>query len=262
MYLVCFWSLVQENVILRLLRFVITANRACWYKGMRPVKYWIDWFIYRQRYGIRHSFSQFKILPCFDSEHPSTKQMKGPAYAQHTVLTVDLPTWTIQLSKVTPSQPPMLCFHLYAALKNHIWLSTFFAASKYAGNKFSMTPYISPRLTPSATPKIISTSVSPRGYSAAGSPKRTSGAVSPTKTTIWYPSSQQSSAANSPPRNRTLPGSYKILKITNLYTLITWFLLIKCFLNSFPARTPRMDGKEFFRQARWDLLQLFLSLYH
>ncbi|XP_010476762.1 PREDICTED: uncharacterized protein At4g15545 [Camelina sativa] len=94
-------------------------------------------------------------------------------------------------------------------------------ASKYTGNKFSMTPYISPRLTPTATPKIISTSVSPRGYSAAGSPKRTSGAVSPTKATLWYPSSQQSSAANSPPRHRTLP-----------------------------ARTPRMDGKEFFRQAR------------
>ncbi|CAH2037345.1 unnamed protein product [Thlaspi arvense] len=94
-------------------------------------------------------------------------------------------------------------------------------ASKYTANNFSMTPYISPRLTPTATPKIISTSVSPRGYSAVGSPKRTSGAVSPTKTTIWYPSSQQSSAANSPPRNRTLP-----------------------------ARTPRMDGKEFFRQAR------------
>ncbi|CAH8381187.1 unnamed protein product [Eruca vesicaria subsp. sativa] len=94
-------------------------------------------------------------------------------------------------------------------------------ASKYAGNEFSMTPYISPRLTPSATPKIISTSVSPRGYSAAVTPNRTSGAVSPSKTTIWYPSSQQSSAANSPPRNRTLP-----------------------------ARTPRMDGKEFFRQAR------------
>ncbi|CAH8252530.1 unnamed protein product [Arabidopsis lyrata] len=94
-------------------------------------------------------------------------------------------------------------------------------ASKYTGNKFSMTPYISPRLTPTATPKIISTSVSPRGYSAAGSPKRTSGAVSPTKATLWYPLSQQSSAANSPPRNRTLP-----------------------------ARTPRMDGKEFFRQAR------------
>ncbi|WZZ18846.1 hypothetical protein YC2023_111935 [Brassica napus] len=37
-----------------------------------------------------------------------------------------------------------------------------------------------------------------------------------TKTTIWYPSSQQSSAANSPSRNRT----------------------------------PWMDGKEFVRQAR------------
>ncbi|KFK43863.1 hypothetical protein AALP_AA1G183900 [Arabis alpina] len=90
-------------------------------------------------------------------------------------------------------------------------------ASKYTANKFSMTTYISPRRTPTATPKIISTTVSPRAYS----PKRTSGALSPTNTTLWYPSSQQSSAANSPPRNRTLP-----------------------------ARTPRMDGKEFFRQAR------------
>ncbi|XP_010531984.1 PREDICTED: uncharacterized protein At4g15545-like [Tarenaya hassleriana] len=101
-------------------------------------------------------------------------------------------------------------------------------ASRYAGQKFSMTPFISPRLTPTGTPKIISTSVSPRGYSAAGSPKKTSGAVSPTgscyegkATPLWYPSSQQSSAANSPPRGRLLP-----------------------------ARTPRMDGKEFFRQAR------------
>ncbi|XP_021673282.2 uncharacterized protein At4g15545 isoform X2 [Hevea brasiliensis] len=79
------------------------------------------------------------------------------------------------------------------------------------------------------TPKIISSSVSPRGFSAAGSPQRTSGTTSPTKpynegrTTLssWYPSSQQSSAANSPPRGRPLP-----------------------------ARTPRIDGKEFFRQAR------------
>ncbi|XP_010537779.1 PREDICTED: uncharacterized protein At4g15545-like [Tarenaya hassleriana] len=102
--------------------------------------------------------------------------------------------------------------------------------SRYAGQKFSMTPYISPRLTPTGTPKIISTSVSPRGYSAAGSPKKTSsGAVSPTgphyegkATPFWYPSSQQSSAANSPPRGG----------------------------RPLPARTPRMDGKEFFRQAR------------
>ncbi|XP_021912129.1 uncharacterized protein At4g15545 [Carica papaya] len=99
--------------------------------------------------------------------------------------------------------------------------------SRHTVRRFSMTPYISPRLTPSATPKIISTSVSPRVYSAAGSPKRISGTASPTKTqyegqnALFYPSSQQSSAANSPPRGRPLP-----------------------------ARTPRIDGKEFFRQAR------------
>lgn len=101
--------------------------------------------------------------------------------------------------------------------------------SRNTAQRFSLTPYITPRLTPTGTPKVISTSVSPRGYSLAGSPKRTSGTTSPTKTqndgrispSSWYPSSQQSSAANSPPRGRSLPG-----------------------------RTPRIDGKEFFRQAR------------
>ncbi|KAL0353414.1 UNVERIFIED_CONTAM: hypothetical protein Sangu_0922700 [Sesamum angustifolium] len=100
--------------------------------------------------------------------------------------------------------------------------------SKQAGQRFSITPYITPRLTPTGTPKIISASVSPRRYSAAGSPQRTSGAASPTthyegrgSLSSWYSSSQQSSAANSPPRARPPP-----------------------------ARTPRIDGKEFFRQAR------------
>ncbi|KAL3508264.1 hypothetical protein ACH5RR_027665 [Cinchona calisaya] len=115
-------------------------------------------------------------------------------------------------------------------------------ASKQTGLKFSITPYISPRLTPTATPKVISASVSPGRYSAAGSPRKTSGATSPTKTqyemrgslSSWYPSSQQSSAANSPPRFRPLP-----------------------------ARTPRIDGKEFFRQARsrlsYEQFSAFLS---
>ncbi|KAJ6919099.1 hypothetical protein NC651_013146 [Populus alba x Populus x berolinensis] len=102
-------------------------------------------------------------------------------------------------------------------------------ASRHAGQRFSITPYITPWRTPTRTPNIISTSVSPKGYSAAGSPQRTSGATSPTKPqydkqaslSSWYPSSQQSSAANSPPRGRPIPG-----------------------------RPPRMDGKEFFRQAR------------
>ncbi|XP_057461718.1 uncharacterized protein At4g15545-like isoform X2 [Actinidia eriantha] len=102
-------------------------------------------------------------------------------------------------------------------------------ASKQAGQRFSMTPYITPRLTPTGTPKIVSTTGSPIRYSAAASPQDTSRTTSPTKTqyegrsalSSWYPSSQQSSATNSPPRGRPMP-----------------------------ARTPRIDGKEFFRQAR------------
>uniref|UniRef100_A0A1D1YX28 Phenylalanine--tRNA ligase beta subunit n=1 Tax=Anthurium amnicola TaxID=1678845 RepID=A0A1D1YX28_9ARAE len=107
--------------------------------------------------------------------------------------------------------------------------NTYLEGSRNVGQKFSMTPYISPRFTPTATPKVASTGGSPGGLSAAGSPKMLSGATSPTKPRIegqtalspWYPSSQLSSAASSPPRGRSLPG-----------------------------RTPRIDGKEFFRQAR------------
>ncbi|KAL6562440.1 hypothetical protein OROGR_003447 [Orobanche gracilis] len=100
--------------------------------------------------------------------------------------------------------------------------------SKQAGHRFAITPYITPRLTPNGTPKVISTSVSPRRYATAGSPQKTSGVTTPTKLyeaqgslSSWYPSSQQSSAANSPPKGRLHPG-----------------------------RTPRIDGKEFFHQAR------------
>ncbi|KAK6947260.1 hypothetical protein RJ641_000733 [Dillenia turbinata] len=102
-------------------------------------------------------------------------------------------------------------------------------ASKYTGLRFSIAPYVTPRLTPTGTPKAISSTGLPRGYSTAGSCQRSSGHTSPMKhqydgrgsLSSWYPSSQQSSAANSPPRTRSLPG-----------------------------RTPRIDGKEFFRQAR------------
>ncbi|KAJ7982018.1 WAT1-related protein [Quillaja saponaria] len=107
--------------------------------------------------------------------------------------------------------------------------STIDEASRYDGQRFSLTPYVTPRLTPTGTPKVISTTGSPRRYSAVGSPQRSSSTTSPTKhpyegqtsLSSWYPSSQQSSAANSPPRGRPPPG-----------------------------RTPRIDGKEFFRQAR------------
>ncbi|XP_068654884.1 uncharacterized protein At4g15545 [Aristolochia californica] len=95
-------------------------------------------------------------------------------------------------------------------------------ASRYIGQRFSMTPYITPRFTPTETPKVTSTGGSPRGYSAAVSPKNVSGNFEGRGLlSSWYPSSTQSSAPSSPPRGRSLP-----------------------------ARTPRIDGKEFFRQAR------------
>ncbi|GER37577.1 hypothetical protein STAS_13992 [Striga asiatica] len=98
-------------------------------------------------------------------------------------------------------------------------------ASKQAGQGLILTPFRKSGLTPTGTPKSI-TSVSPRWYSAAGSPQRNSGHASPrTRFDGWdgsissyLPSSQQSSTANSPPRERS-------------------------------SRT-RIDGKEFFRQAR------------
>ncbi|KAK4744402.1 hypothetical protein SAY87_010714 [Trapa incisa] len=101
--------------------------------------------------------------------------------------------------------------------------------SQHVVKKYSITPYITPKLTPTRTPKIISTEESPRKYSSAEFPQIPSGVTSPIKShynsgnvmSSWYPSSQQSSAANSPPRGRSMP-----------------------------ARTPRIDGKEFFRQAR------------
>ncbi|XP_051179180.1 uncharacterized protein At4g15545-like isoform X3 [Lolium perenne] len=94
--------------------------------------------------------------------------------------------------------------------------------------KYALSPHISQRLTPEATPNLMSTTASPRGMSTTATPKLMSGATSPSKTrmeghmsmTPWY-SSKQSTAANSPPRGRPNPG-----------------------------RTPRIDGKEFFRQAR------------
>ncbi|XP_058071974.1 uncharacterized protein At4g15545-like [Magnolia sinica] len=96
--------------------------------------------------------------------------------------------------------------------------------SSHAGQRFSASPYMSSRVTPTA-----STGGSPRGFSTTGSPRLASGTTSPTKSQFdgrgvlssWYPASQQSSMPSSPPQGRSLA-----------------------------ARTPRIDGKEFFRQAR------------
>ena len=103
-------------------------------------------------------------------------------------------------------------------------------ALRLAVQRFSVTPYITPRFTPSGTPKITSTVGFPRGYSAVESPTKTSGATSPTKSVYdgrgglssWYPSSQQSSATNSPPRARPLPGSEELL----LFSLILRIIIL------------------------------------
>ncbi|XP_042496764.1 uncharacterized protein At4g15545-like isoform X2 [Macadamia integrifolia] len=90
--------------------------------------------------------------------------------------------------------------------------------------------YLAPHVSGSTEMgKLNEDGCSPGGYSATGSPNMTSGTTSPTKSHLerrstfssWYPSSQQSSAASSPPNGCPLP-----------------------------ARTTRIDGKEFFRQAR------------
>ncbi|CAL4954366.1 unnamed protein product [Urochloa decumbens] len=86
---------------------------------------------------------------------------------------------------------------------------------------------ITPRLTSDPAPKLRTAATSPRRYSTAVSPKLTSGATSPRleghmAMSPWLPSSKMSSAANSPPRGHSMSG----------------------------RTTTRVDGKDFFRQAR------------
>lgn len=97
------------------------------------------------------------------------------------------------------------------------------------GYQFSITPYV-PKLTPGSTPMISSSGGSPRAYSTGpSSPKFLSGPTSPTRSrsegqstfSSWHgSSSHQYSAPTSPPQRRSFTGR------------------------------PRIDGKEFFRQAR------------
>lgn len=131
------------------------------------------------------------------------------------------------------------CWALFFLSILNIKLIVWPAASRLAVQRFSVTPYITPRFTPSGTPKIFSTGGSPRGYSAVASPNKTSGATSPTKSqydgrgalSSWYPSSQQSSAANSPPRARPLPGSEKLLLFSSILRIIIILWITACPAN-------------------------------
>ncbi|KAJ4754596.1 interactor of constitutive active ROPs protein [Rhynchospora pubera] len=144
--------------------------------------------------------------------------------------TVDIRTCDQSIAKVSSWKDGITLTHSVSNLRSTDNENVTQEAARPNTQQFPVTR-VAPRLTPGATPKITSTAGSPRAYSAAVSPKMTSGATSPTSKpqykgptvslSPWIPSSKQSSAANSPPRNRNLPG-----------------------------RTPRIDGKEFFRQAR------------
>ena len=76
--------------------------------------------------------------------------------------------------------------------------------------KYPMVPYMSPKLTPKATPRFVSTAVSPKITSSATSPVKTRGETQ-VPFSPWYPSSQLSSANNSPPRGRSLNGNSRLL---------------------------------------------------
>ncbi|KAK3143712.1 hypothetical protein QOZ80_4AG0303980 [Eleusine coracana subsp. coracana] len=98
------------------------------------------------------------------------------------------------------------------------------------GYQFSITPYMPQKLTPGSTPMVSSSGGSPRAYSTGPpSPKFLSGPTSPTRSrsevqstfSSWQgSSSHQYSAPTSPPQRHSYSGR------------------------------PRIDGKEFFRQAR------------
>ncbi|KAH9315262.1 hypothetical protein KI387_023889, partial [Taxus chinensis] len=99
-------------------------------------------------------------------------------------------------------------------------------ASRHSGQRFSFTPYLTPRRTPTGTPNTksavgspkISPVRSPRRHSTSGSPtkRQSEGRISSSLPPIYH-----ATAPNSPPHKRSIT-----------------------------ARTPRVDGKEFFRQAR------------
>ncbi|XP_062184655.1 uncharacterized protein At4g15545-like isoform X2 [Phragmites australis] len=108
--------------------------------------------------------------------------------------------------------------------------STLTESAHGGGYQFPITSYIPPKLTPGSTLMISSSGGSPPAYSTApSSPKFLSGPTSPTRSrsesqstfSSWQgSSSHQYSAPTSPPRRRSFTGR------------------------------PRIDGKEFFRQAR------------
>eukprot|EP00249_Psilotum_nudum_P012066 c23562_g1_i1 orf=657-1667(+) len=108
---------------------------------------------------------------------------------------------------------------------------------------FTLTPHLTPQLTPTGSPgrapaggsaRAQSMVSSPRRQSTSGSPKRFSGGEGRISLSSSQPASHRTTAPNSPPQS----GSRSV-------------------------RTARVDGKEFFRQARnrlsYEQFSAFLS---
>lgn len=105
---------------------------------------------------------------------------------------------------------------------------------------------------------MVSAGGSPRSYSAASSPKLFSGAASPTASQydhirMWSSSSQQSSVPNSPPRSHSTSGQYSLIvfPLFSISIIIIYIYIYVSLSFNYTARHARIDGKEFFRQARY-----------
>lgn len=135
----------------------------------------------------------------------------------------------------------------------------------FTGYQFSITPYVAPKITPGSTPIISSSSGSPLAYSTGPStPKFYSGPTSPTRSrsedqsafSSWNGSSHQYSAPVSPQRRSFTGSTQWIINGGLLYSFGVVPEHVCSFI--FPGR-PRIDGKEFFRQAR--LVTMLLTLF-
>ncbi|CAK9866985.1 unnamed protein product [Sphagnum jensenii] len=123
---------------------------------------------------------------------------------------------TLMQSLQEDDENPTVSYPSFSAPEHTVLICPPSRQSSY--QKSRSTPSLTPRLTPQQTP-----TGSPRQLSARGSPRRTMSGSDTHRIPLpsSQPTSQSTTAPNSPPSH-----------------------------GSMPTRTPRVDGKEFFRQAR------------
>ncbi|CAK9209324.1 unnamed protein product [Sphagnum jensenii] len=123
---------------------------------------------------------------------------------------------TLMQSLQEDDENPTVSYPSFSAPEHTVLICPPSRQSSY--QKSRSTPSLTPRLTPQQTP-----TGSPRQLSARGSPRRTMSGSDIHRIPLpsSQPTSQSTTAPNSPPSH-----------------------------GSMPTRTPRVDGKEFFRQAR------------